>query len=111
MGMTALAVVGGLATAGLTAYSMSQMSKAQNQSAGQLKAIQNNNAAQAIDTVPKPPKAPTGNEADAGKNPAEEARKQRLAAMAANEAMVNPTSGLGLSAPANTKKKTLGGGL
>lgn len=106
------AVIGGLASAGLFAYGMSQMGKAQqSQSVGQLKALQSNNAAQAVETLPKAPEAPTGNADDAGTNAAEEARKQQMAAMAANDAMVNPTSGLGLSAPANTKKKTLGGGL
>jgi hypothetical protein len=102
-------IVGSLATAGLTAYSMSQMGKAQNQSAAQLTALQNSNNAQAVDTLPKPPEAPTNGEGDAATNPAEQERQKQLAAMAANDAMVNPTSGLGLSAPAKTKKQSLGG--
>ncbi len=111
------AVVGGLAMAGLTAYGMSKMQKSMmNQNYGQLQAIQNSaiqnsNAAQAVDTLPQAPEAPTGNETDAETNAAEQERQKQLAAMAANDAMVNPTSGLGLSTPANTKKKTLGGGL
>ncbi len=106
------AVVGGLAMAGLTAYGMSKMQKSMmNQNYGQLQAIQNSNAAQAVDTLPQAPEAPTGDAADAETNAAEQERQKQLAAMAANDAMVNPTSGLGLSTPANTKKKTLGGGL
>jgi hypothetical protein len=98
--------------AGLTAYGMSRMQKnMMNQSAAQLQSIQNNNASQAVETLPKAPEAPTGNEGDATANPAEQERQKQLAAMADNAAMVNPTGGLGLSTTANTKKKTLGGGL
>lgn len=113
MGAVAAApILGGvltLAGAGLSAYAMSQMMKNNTAGMSQLTQLQQQNNESALDTLPQAPQAPTGNAADAATNEAEAERQRQLAAMAANESATNPTGGLGLATPANTKKKTLGG--
>ena len=102
----------GLAGAGLTAYSMSKMMKNnQSQQMSMLQQLQNDNFANAQATLPKTPEAPTGNAADAATNEAEAERQKQLKLLAANEKLVNPTGGLGVTQKANTKKRTLGGGV
>lgn len=115
MGAVAAPVIGGalgLAGAGLTAYAMSKMMKNnQSDQHAMLSRLQSGNYADAQATLPKTPEAPTGNAADAAANGAEAERQRQLRLLAANEALVNPTGGLGVAAPANTKKRTLGGGM
>ena len=101
----------GLATAGISAYATSRMLKNnQNSQMASLQSMQNTNYQNAVNTLPTAPEAPTNNAADAATNEAEAERQKQLAAMAKNEAAVNPTGGLGVTTQANTKKKTLGGG-
>lgn len=112
MGAAAAPIIGGLisvAGAGLSAFAMSKMMKNNTEDMGKLSQLAQQNNQDALSSLPKAPEAPTGNAADAATNEAEAERQKQLAAMAANEAATNPTGGLGLSTPANTKKKTLGG--
>lgn len=112
MGAAAAPALLSLAGAGLTAYTMSRAMKQNNSNSyNQLAALSAANSQQAIDTLPEAPEAPTNNADDAGTNAAEAERQKQQQAMAANDAANNPTGSLGLSTPANTKKKTLGGGL
>ena len=115
MGAAAAPIIGGvlgLAGAGLTAYSMSKMMKNnQSQQMSMSQQLQQSNYADAVASLPEAPKAPTGDAADAETNAAEAERQKQLRAMAANDKLVNPTGGLGDTSQANTKKRTLGGGL
>ena len=102
-------LIAGVATAGVSALAMNSMMKNNQQDASQLMALTRQNNQSAMSTLPKAPEAPTGNASDASTNAAEAERQKQLAAMAASEAAVNPTGGLGLTDKAPTKKKTLGG--
>lgn len=104
-------IIGGvlaLGGAGLSAYAMSKALKGrQDSSTSALQALSRENQRNAIDTLPETP-----TNIDTGENTeAEAARQQQLQLMAANDAAVNPTGGLGVTSQANTKKKTLGGGV
>lgn len=92
--------------AGVLAYTMgNSMSNSLNSSASNLTALSNQQSQTALETLPDQP-----TDIDSGENAeAEAARQQQLQQMAANEASVNPTKGLGDTSAANTKKKTLGG--
>ena len=113
MGAAAGAIVAplltGVATAGISALAMNSMMKSNQQDQSQLMTLAQQNNQSAMSTLPKPPAAPTGNAADASTNASEAARQKQLAAMSAASSAVNPTGGLGLTEPATTKKKTLGG--
>ena len=111
MGAVAAPLAVGLLGMGLSAVMSNKMMKNSAADAGQLQALSQQNAQNAIDTMPQLPEAPTGNEADADTNEAEAERKRQLAALSANDKAFNPTGGLGATAPVNTKKKTLGGSL
>lgn len=108
MGAVAPIIGGVLGLAGLSAYAMSKAMKGQGDSnAAALQALSQQNQQNAIDTLPETP-----TNIDTGQNEeAEAARQQQLQLMAANDAAVNPTGGLGVTSQANTKKKTLGGGI
>ena len=109
LGAVAGPLIAGVATAGISAIAMNSMMKNNQKDASQLMALAQQNDQSAMSTLPKVPEAPTGNASDATTNEAEAERQKQLAAMAASDAAVNPTGGLGLSDKAPTKKKTLGG--
>lgn len=102
-----------LLVAGVTGATMfaanSMMKNSMKADTGSLQSIANDNTQNAIDTLPTVPEAPTNNVADAETNEAEAERQRQQQAMAASEAALTPNGGLGLTTPASTKKKTLGG--
>ena len=105
----AFLAVAGLVGVGLSAYATNKMMKENSKSqASMLQQLQTNQD-NALATLPETPEAPTNNAADADTNAAEAERQKQLQQMAANEKMVNPTGGLGVTTAANTKKRTLGG--
>lgn len=94
---------------GLGLFSSNQQAKQQremyNQQMSALKSINTQPSAE----MPTVPTAPSADPEAPQNDEAEEARKEALRQSAANNQMVNPTGGLGVTGMPNMKKRTLGG--
>lgn len=113
--MSLLAPLVPLFAAGLSFFGMREMMKGQTrQQQAMLQQIQglNQNALGQIPELPKAPVDPDSgvSQEDIEANEAERERKAQLEAMAKQNALVNPTGGLGISGlPSIRKRSALGG--